>query len=150
MLRGLLGAALTGEALQIAGRARRAAILLAFAGVMLAIGIGFLIGAGYILAARQFGNLEAATGFGAAFVVIGLACLLANRIAADRARRRRQAERGPELRGIAVAAALAALPSLLRHPRAVLSSLALPAAGLIALRIVAENRPRPGNPEAET
>ncbi len=140
MFRGLLGAALAGEFQQVTDRARRAALLLSIAAVAIAVGVGFLIGACYLLAARQFGNLEASIGFGVAFIVIGLLCLLANRLAARHARQKRKLERGPELRGLAIAGALAALPTLLRHPKALLPVVALPALGLVAMKIADENR----------
>lgn len=139
MLRGLLAAALTGEARQAAKRARRAALLLALAAAALAIAVGFLIAAAYMLAARRFGGIEAAIGFGVGFFALGAICILANMIAAEKARQRRKIERGPELRGLAVAAALTALPSLLRS-RATLPLLVVPAIGLIALKIFSENR----------
>lgn len=142
MLKGLLAAALAGEAQQVASRARRAALLLGLAAVAIAIGVGFLIGLAYMIAARRFGSLEAAAGFGIGFIAIGLTCVLANSLAARNARKRRKVERGPELRGLAIAAALTALPSLLRS-RAALTSLAVPVVGIIALRIFAENRKPP-------
>jgi hypothetical protein len=150
MLRGLIAMVLSGEARRFAGRARSAALLYLLAFLAFAIGAGFLVGACFVLAAERFGTVNAAVAFGLGFGAAGLASLIVNALMARAWRRRREREKASEWQALAMTAALALLPSLVRS-RAGKAGLILPVLGLIALRILDENR-KPdkddGNPEA--
>jgi hypothetical protein len=148
MLRALLAALISGEAKAFAGRARTAAALYLLASVALAAGIAFLVGAAFLLAAERFGSLRAAIGFGLGFVVAGAGLLAVNALLAGAWRRKRKAERGAEFRALAATAALVALPSLLKS-RTGLVGLLLPVVGLVALKILDENRQTDGGRDDE-
>ncbi|MBN9071472.1 MAG: hypothetical protein J0H34_07660 [Rhizobiales bacterium] len=141
LLTSLIGGVVSGEARLATRRAVRTAVFYLLAAVCVVMGVGFLIGAGYIEAARKFGARDAALGFGIGFLLLALLIylihLVAGRISARGARRRRT----EEMKGVATAAAVALLPVLLRGKGA-LGLLAAPAA-LVAYAIYRENsRPR--------
>lgn len=144
MLRTLLTALISGEVAALARSARRAAILYALAAIAFAAAFGFLVGALFVFVSERFGAIATAIGFATGFIIVGVSCLVANGLRARAARHRRQAEREPELRGLAIAAALAALPSLLSSRKA-LAGLAVPLLGLLALKIHDENRKKDGD-----
>jgi MFS family permease len=142
MLASILRSLASGEVSDIFGRFRRAAIIYVLAVLAVACGVGFLIAACFMLAARRFGPIEAATGFGIGFVVIAilLVAIHAAVRARGRARRRRKA-RTAEFSSMLGAAALAALPSLFRSRLGILEVLA-PFAAIAAYQVYKENRPR--------
>jgi hypothetical protein len=153
MLASIIRSLASGEVSDIFGRLRRAAIVYALAALAVACGVGFLIAACFMLAARRFGPIEAATGFGIGFVVIAILLVVIHAVvqARGKARRKRKARKA-ELSGMLGAAALAALPSLLRSRLGILEVLA-PFAAIAAYEVYKENRPRkqrrPENPQDE-
>src|SRR6185312_7717876 len=101
MLASIIGSFASGEISDIFGRLRRATIVYALAVVAAACGIGFLIGAGFMLAARRYGAIEAATGFGVGFIVIAILVVSLHALAEARAKaRRRKKARTAELSGV--------------------------------------------------
>jgi ABC-type uncharacterized transport system permease subunit len=143
MLASLLASLASGETLQAVRRARRAAIAYLFAGVAVAIGVGFLIGALYIFLSERYGRLETAIGFGVGFIVLALLVLLVHRLTATSRARRAAERRKSDLTAMGVAAALAALPTLARS-RVGLGALLAPAIAVVAYAIYRENvRPGP-------
>lgn len=147
MLPTLIMSIISGEAADAAARARRAAIVYGVAAVLLFTGLGFLIGAGYIATARQFGNLEAALLFAGGFVVVAIVLIVGQRILSKARARRISARRRREVTGIAGAAALALLPTLLSRKGA-LPALAIPVIAAIAYTIWRENK-GPGSDKPE-
>lgn len=144
MLASLLASLASGETMVAVRRARRAAIVYFFAGLLALCGVGFLIGAIYIWLADHYGRLETALGFGVGFIVLALVILLVDRLTA-RSRARRAAERRrADLTAVGVATALAVLPTLLRS-RAGVGSLLAPAIALAAYAIWRENTKPPGS-----
>lgn len=134
----LLLSLITGEASAAAKRARRSAVEYAIMAIAALLGIGFLLLAGYIVAARRYGELEAALGFGGGFLVLALAALIIHRMSA-RARARRAREKiSRDAMAVAGALALTALPSLLSK-RGIVAGMAIPLVSAIAYAIYREN-----------
>ena len=126
-------------------RFRRAAIDYAIAGTAFLLGLCFLVIAAFIWAADRWGPMEAALGFGVGFMAIAAVTMMVHRsVASRRARIRAEAEKSDQLRSFATAAAVAALPAVIRQI-GVVGSLALPLAGLAAYAIWRENRSRDGD-----
>jgi hypothetical protein len=147
VLGSLLGAVSSLDASRAARRFRRALIDYAFAGVAFIIGLGFLVAAAFIWAADRYGSMTAALGFGGAFIALSAVIMMVHRIVvARRARRRREEERADQLRSIVTAAAVAAVPALVRQA-GLFGSLLLPLAAAAAYAIYRENSPR--DPEDE-
>ena len=134
MLASLIAAFVSGEAMDVARRAKWAAIAYLLAAILCLCGLGFLIGAAYIAAARRFGSIEAAIGFGIAFLVMAALVLAIRAIAASL--RRRPSRRTIDLATIAGAGAVSALPLLLRSRAGIIS----PLIALAAYAIYRENR----------
>src|SRR5690606_22430400 len=107
-------------------RARKAAIAYALAGVAFLCGAGFLMVALYIWAARRYGAIEAALAFGVGFLVLGSIVLIVHKITMGSRAKRAAQRRSSDMTTIAVASALAVLPSILRG-KAGLGTLAAPA-----------------------
>lgn len=141
MLASLIAGFASGETGLAVRRMRRAAIAYLLAGVAALCGIGFLIGAGYIAAARRYGSLETSIAFGIGFLVLAGIVLLVHRLAAGSRKRKEAQRRSQDVTALAVASALALLPSLLRKP-AGLGAVAAPAIAAVAYAIYRENRPR--------
>jgi hypothetical protein len=139
MLASLIAGLASGETKLAIRRARRAAIvyLLAAAGAL--CGIGFLIGAVYIWASERYGALEAAIGIGVAFLLLSGLVLVVHSITSRAQARRAKDRRASDLTAVAVASALAALPTLLRRKGALGAAVA-PAIALVAYAIYRENR----------
>jgi hypothetical protein len=145
MLASLIGSLISGEAIKAARRARIAAIVYLVVAVLAAVGLGFLIGAGYIVAARRFGSLAAALGFGLGFVLAAAIVLAVHAIGAARRRRRRD-RLGAELATLAGAAAVTLVPVLLRSRAGLLG----PLIAVAAYAIYRENsKDRPGDPDRD-
>lgn len=145
-LASLIGSIVSGEASEAVGRARRAAILYALAGLLVLTGAGFLVAAGYMTAAREIGALPASLWFGGGFIalaliLIGISRLASRARAASEARRRRE-----EKRAIVSAATLALLPALLASSRARELALVVPAIAALAYGVWRENRPDNDDP----
>ncbi|MBB5753297.1 hypothetical protein [Prosthecomicrobium pneumaticum] len=82
-----VAAAAIGNAVQGAGRAARSLAAMLLAGLLIAIGLGFVTAAGYELIARTYGPLGAKLIFAALFLFIGLAVLVIAAWRRERARR---------------------------------------------------------------
>jgi hypothetical protein len=141
MLASIIRSLASGEVSDIFGRFRRAAIIYVLAVLAVACGVGFLIAACFMLAARRFGPIEAATGFGIGFVVIAILLVAIHAAVRARGRARRRKARTAEFSSMLGAAALAALPSLFRSRLGILEVLA-PFAAIAAYQVYKENRPR--------
>ncbi len=109
----LIAAIIQDQATREAKRLRKAATSYLWVGLTAAVGIGYLVGAAYIVAERRFGDWQAAIGFGVGFLVIAGISYLGHRMAARRRARLAAERRRAEARSIAGATALAFLPSLL-------------------------------------
>lgn len=138
MLGSLIAAFISGEAVSAARRAKAAAIAYILVAIFGAIGVGFLIGAGYIAAARRFGDVEAALAFGAGFIAVALVILLVRALTGSRRARQRE-RRQIDIAKILGAATVTAIPLLLRS-RAGAGVLLGPLLGLVAYAIYRENR----------
>lgn len=135
MLASLITAFVSGEAMDIARRARTTLIVYVLVAILALTGIGFLVGAGYIAAAQRYGSLEAAIGFGLGFLAAAIIILVARSIVSS-ARRRREKRRSIDLATIIGAAAVTALPVLLRSK----GGIAAPLIAAVAYMIYRENR----------
>ena len=143
MLASLIASLASGETVVAIRRARRAAIVYLLAGTAGIIGVGFLIGALYIWLSELYGRLETALGFGVGFIVLALLIVLVHRLTAGSRAKRAAERRRSDLTAMGVAAALAALPGLMRS-RAGLGTLLAPALAVVAYAIYRENsRPKP-------
>jgi hypothetical protein len=146
MLASLIASFASGETALAVRRARRAAIAYLLAGVAGICGIGFLIGALYIWASQRYGAIEAAIGIGAAFLVVSGIILVVHIATARIHARRAKDRRASDLTTVAVASALAVMPTLLRG-RAGLATVIAPAVALTAYAIYRENRGKPQKPD---
>jgi undecaprenyl pyrophosphate phosphatase UppP len=148
MLASLIASLASGETVVAIRRARRAAIVYLLAGTAGIIGVGFLIGALYIWLAELYGRLETALGFGVGFIVLALLIVLVHRLTAGSRAKRAAERRRSDLTAMGVAAALAALPGLMRS-RAGLGTLVAPALAVVAYAIYRENsKPKPDRDDA--
>jgi hypothetical protein len=140
MLASLIGAFISGEAMNVARRAKAAAIAYLFAAVFFLAGLGFVVGAGYVAAARHYGSISAAIGFGVGFFLLGGIVLAVHAIMAS-ARRRQKKRRGLDLATIAGAAAVSGLPLLFK--RGGLAGVMAPLLALLAYAVYRENSAEP-------
>jgi hypothetical protein len=150
MLAALIQSIASGETTRAARRVRRAMIDYLIAGICLAIGVGFLIAAGYIFVANRYGPLYTAIGFGLGFIALAAVSLIIHRIIAGiQARRRAEEARAAQLKTFAGAAALAILPTLLKGRGGVLEILT-PVLAMVAYSIYKENSDRAseGDPDS--
>lgn len=139
MLASLIASFASGETVLAVRRARRAAIAYLLAGVAALCGIGFLIGAVYIWASQRYGAIEAALGIGIIFLLLsGLVLIIHTTTARIQARRAKE-RRASDLTTVAVASALAVLPTLLRGKTG-LGTVIAPLVALTAYAIYRENR----------
>lgn len=145
MLTSLIAGLVSGETIEAARRARRAAIVYVLAGIAALCGVGFLIGALYIWLADLYGRLATAIGFGIGFVVLAGLILLINRLTAAPRARRAVEKRKSDLTSAGVAATVALLPGILRS--AGVGSVVAPALAVIAYAIYRENRTRGPGPD---
>ena len=146
MLGTLIAAIFSGEAADLAGRARRAAIVYVIAGACALIGLGFLIGALYIWLSGKYGPLETALGMGAAFILIAGVVVAVNAVMARAARKSAAKRRRSELATIAATAAGSVLPGLLRGKVTPLSIVVAPIVAFLAFSWL--QRPtKPRDPE---
>ena len=139
MLASLIASFASGETALVVRRARRAAIAYLLAGVAALCGIGFFIGAVYIWASLRYGAIEAALGIGLIFLLLsGLVLIIHTTTARIQARRAKE-RRASDLTTVAVASALAVLPTLLRGKTG-LGAVIAPLVALTAYAIYRENR----------
>lgn len=148
MLGSLIATILSGEAAEVARRARAAAVAYAVAAMLCLVGVGFLVGAGFVAAARRFGTIEAALAFGFAFLVIGFGIVAVHAMTEKRRRKAAAGRRYADVATIAGVAAVTLLPTLLRG-RSAVGGIAAAALGILAYGIYRENtRPKDGDPPA--
>lgn len=141
MMARLLASLAAGEVSGVVRRMRIATALYALAAFLGLFGFGFLVLAGFIAASRHWGVIEAALGFGIAFMAMAMVVLVSlkvwSRIQARRARRRRVSDAGV----LAGTAALTLLPSLLSRTGR-LGTIALPVLAVLGYAIYRENAGR--------
>jgi len=147
MLGSLIATILSGEAADAVRRARSAAIAYAVAGLLGLVGIGFLVGAGFVAAAQRFGTIEAALAFGFAFLVVAGGIVAIHSLTRKRRRKEATSRRTADIATIAGVAAVSLLPTLLRGKSAI-GTIVLGALGIVAYGIYRENR-RKDDPPAE-
>lgn len=130
-LAGLLGLELD----EVSKRVKGLAIGYAIIGIFGAIGVGFLIAAGYIALGNVYGPIAAALIMAGVFLAVALVVYVSMAIA-ENARRKRMAERrrSSDSGAFITTAALTALPLLSRS--SVLVKLGIPAAALAALALM--------------
>ncbi|MCA0275654.1 MAG: hypothetical protein LCH86_06600 [Proteobacteria bacterium] len=139
MLASLIASIASSETGYVVRRARGAVIAYLAAAMLGLCGLGFLVGAAFVWAARRYGTLEAAIGFGVGFLVLAVLILLVHRLAtAARAREDRRRRRA-DLAALGTSAVLAALPTLLRSKGGIGAVLG-PVVALAAYAIYRENR----------
>jgi hypothetical protein len=148
MLASLLAAIASGEALASVRRAKLAAIIYAIVLLLAALGLGFLILAGYLYAAAHYGTIEAAVGFGAAFLILSLFVLLVFKLTAGARARREAQRRKSELATVAAASALAILPALASR-KSGLGLVLAPLLAAVGYQILKENQRKPPGPPAD-
>lgn len=120
-------------------RARRAVIVAVLCGTAVLLGFGFLLAALYIFLAERYGRLEAALGIGIGFVVLAVIVLIVDRVVTRvRVKRRIKEERTDQMKSLATAAALAALPTLIRSG-GLFGAIVIPAAAALGYAIYKEN-----------
>jgi undecaprenyl pyrophosphate phosphatase UppP len=147
MMASLIASLASGETVVAIRRARRAAIVYLFAGMAGLCGVGFLIGALYIWLSERYGPLETAFWFGVGFIAIAILILAVHRLTAGSRARRAAERRKSDLTALGIAAAIAALPGLMRS-RAGLGAMIVPALAMVAYAIYRENsKPKP-DPDA--
>lgn len=139
MLARLIASIATGEVSGVVGQIRRKIIFFTVAGVFAACGVGFLLGAVYIWAARRWGDIEAAVGIGVIFFALALLIVVIQKISSRVKARRLARRRSTDVNMLAGAAALAILPSLLSRT-GILGGVVAPLAAVAAYAIYRENR----------
>lgn len=120
-------------------RARRSALAYLAAGFAALCGLGFLVAAAFIWAARTYGDIEAAIGFGVGLLVLAGLILLLHRLLADVRSRSDRRRRRSELATLGIAAATAVVPPLLRSKGGI-GALLGPVVAFVAYQIYRENR----------
>lgn len=139
MLASLLASIAASEAGVAVRRTRRAAIAYLAAAVFGICGIGFLVGAAYVWAARKFGHVEAALGFGVGLLVISGMILLVHKMMGRARVRKERRQRKADMATLGTAAAMALVPTLLRSKGGI-GALLGPVVALVAYQIYRENR----------
>jgi hypothetical protein len=138
MLASLIAGFASGETLAALRRMKRAAIYYMVAGLLALLGVIFLLIAAFIWAAREYGPIEAAIGFGVGFIVLSGLTLAIHKLTAGARKRRAASQRNSDMMKVAVAAGIAVLPTLLRG-RAGLATVLAPAVAAVAYAIYKEN-----------
>jgi hypothetical protein len=138
-LLGPLAAILGIEAESIIARTRAMMIAYVLMGLFAIVGIGFLLGAGYMALADVLSPIIAALIFGGVFLLLALAVYLGTMVGEGKRRkvaaeRRRSNEAGAFL----TTAALTAIPAVMRSPLIV--RLGLPAAAIAAFAFMRDTR----------
>jgi len=141
----LISSVISGEAADAAGRAKRAAIAYLLAALLSLVGLGFLLAAAFMAAARAIGHIPAALAFGGGMLLIAIIIVAAHRIQSRRERLRAAERRRTELKSLLGMSAVAMLPTLLS--RGGLRTLAIPAIVAAAYAIYRENARRPADPD---
>lgn len=142
----VIGSIVSGEAADAIGRARRAAVIYAIAGVLGLLGAVFLLVAGYLATAREIGAVNAALWFGGGFLAVALLLVIVHRVTSTIRAKRVAARRKAETRTVVSTAAMALLPALLASRGGALAVL-VPAAAAMGYAVYRENaRRRPPAP----
>ncbi|AWC22115.1 MULTISPECIES: hypothetical protein [Aminobacter] len=139
MLASLIAGFATGETTLALRRTRRAAVAYLAAGLAALCGVGFLVGAAFVWAARRFGHIEAALGFGLGLLVLAGLILLIHKLAAGARARADRKRRRTDIAALGTTAAVALLPTLLRSKGGIGAVLG-PVVALAAYAIYRENR----------
>jgi hypothetical protein len=140
MLATLIASVLSGEASDAFARSRRAFVAYALAALLALVGVGFLVGAFYIVLARRVGSLEASLWLGGGAIALSLVIVVFHKIIASVRARRTARRRRTEITAVASAAAIATLPALLGKGRGMV--LLAPALAAIGYAIWRERNPR--------
>lgn len=143
----LIASIVSGEASETVAGARRAAVIYALAALLVLCGLGFLVGAGFVLLAREIGTVAAALWIGGGFIALALVLVLAHRVTARARARQAARRRNSEMAAVASAAAFAAVPGLLAGRGRALALFAPVIAGL-AYAVYRENRSRPDDDDS--
>ena len=114
MLASLIAAFASSETYLWLRESGRATLAYAGAAVLALCGAGFFIGALFIAAARRYGDLGTAFGFGVGFFALAALTLAIYKSKARTREQRATARRAAELQTIAVAGAATMLPTLVR------------------------------------
>lgn len=142
ILASLIAGLASGETVAALHRAKTAAMVYAIACIVAATGVGFLIAAAFIFAARRYGSVEAALGFGVGFLLVAGIVLLAHRLTARAHVRRQERRRKSDLTALGVTATAALLP-MLAKARPGRGMILGPLAAIAAYAIYRENRRSP-------
>ena len=134
----LIAGLATGETLAAMRRARRTVIAYLIAGILALCGVVYLLAAGTIWAARRYGAIEASLAIGAAFLVFAAIVVLIHMLTSGVRARAAARQRNRDLTNAAIAAGIAAAPTLLRGKTG-LAALLLPAVAVVAYAIYREN-----------
>lgn len=128
-------------------RAKRSAILYTIMAVALLTGTFFLLMALFFALMMHFGLIIAALIITAGCVVLAILAFIINRIM-DNAEKRRLEERRAAIdtNAALTAAAVAAVPTLLKKP---LLTLALPVAGLLAVSLLSKDKKSDSTPKKD-
>lgn len=147
VLSSLIASVVSGEASEAVGRARRAVVLYALAGLLVLCGAGFLLGAAFVTVANDIGTVPAALWFGGGFIVLALLLVVGHKIAANASARRAEKRRQAEMAAVASAAAFAILPALLSSRQGRSAFLVAPLLAALGYAVWRENAPdrKPGN-----
>lgn len=149
MLRSLIAAFISGEASNMARRARRAIVAYLMAGLAGLVGLGFLVAAGYLVVAERFGSVEAAVGFGVGFLLVAGLIVGIYGLSSRRRKRKAADRRSLDIASIVAAAVVSLLPSLVRG-RAGVAAVVWPVLAVLAYAIYRENTaPDEGDKPAE-
>lgn len=140
MLATLLAAFASAETGAVANRIRRSVRDYALAAIAAVIGLGFLLGAAFVAVADRYGGMPTAIGFGIGFLLLAGMILAYHRISARIREKRAMQRRSVEMKSIAGAAAVTALPLLARAFGA--KGLLLPFVALAALAVLREQSGR--------
>ncbi|MBE7184804.1 MAG: hypothetical protein INR68_10395 [Methylobacterium mesophilicum] len=139
----MLGSLILGTASAEAGiavkRLKAAFAAYALGGVLVLLGLGFLLLAAYAWTAERYGPIHAALGFGGGFLVLGAILILAYRVSSARRRRLDEARRAAEARSLATTAAITTLPAALAS-RQTVPLIGLAGAFAVGYAIFRENR----------
>ncbi len=138
MLTSLIAGYASGETAFALRRAKRAGIAYVAAGIAGLCGLGFLVGAAYVWAARSWGEIEAAVAFGLGFLALAGLILAVHSIAARSRAREDKQRRSSELAALGMTAAAAIVPTLLRSKGGI-GALLGPLVALVAYAIYREN-----------
>lgn len=141
---------MTGEAADMAARARRSVVNYLLAAIAGLFGLVFLLVAAFIFVADNLrhGALNTALIFAGVFVAFAVIAVAVNRFRSARLARRVRERRQGDLKIALGSTLIAALPALLAR-RGGLAGLALPAVAALAFAIYHENTRKKPGPDAD-